>query len=115
GNATRITDPLTYQTTYTASGWGDPGDGNVIKTQKPESITVDFGYDIYGNQISIAQTKDDGSQLLSTFEYDANLRLCRRKALEIGDTLYSYNAANEMTAYAEGQASSTGCVTPPMG
>ena len=115
GNATRITDPLNYQTTNTASGWGDPGDGNVIKTQKPESITADFGYDIYGNQTSLSQTKDDGSQLLSTFEYDANFRLCRRKVPETGDTLYSYNAANEMTAFAEGQGSGTGCVTPPAG
>jgi RHS repeat-associated protein len=115
GNATRITDPLNYQTTNTASGWGDPGDGKITKTQKPEGITVDFGYDIYGNQISLAQTKDDGSQLLSTFEYDVNLRLCRRKVPETGNTLYSYNAANQMTAYAEGQASGTGCVTPPAG
>jgi RHS repeat-associated protein len=115
GNATRVTDPSGNLTTNTASGWGDPGDGNVVKTQKPEGITFDFGYDIYGNQISLAQTKDDGSQLLSTFQYDANLRLCRRKVPETGDTLYSYNAANEMTAYAEGQASGTGCATPPAG
>ena len=115
GNKTRITDPIGYQTTNTASGWGDPSDGKNIKTEKPEAIVADFGYDIYGNQLSIAQTKNDGTQLLSSFEYDAYLRLCRRKAPETGDTLYSYNAANEMAAYAEGQASGSGCATPAAG
>ena len=111
GNKTRITDPLNYQTTNTASGWGDPGDGKVIKTEKPEGITVNFTFDIYGNQLSIAQTKNDGSQLVSSFEYDTRLRLCRRKISETGDGVFTYNDANEMTGFAEGQASSSGCLT----
>ena len=54
GNKTRITDPLNYQTTNTANGFGNPDDGNLIKTEKAEGVTVDFGYDIYGNQTRIA-------------------------------------------------------------
>jgi RHS repeat-associated protein len=113
GNKTRITDPLGNQTTHTSSGWGDPGDGNTIKTEQPEGITVDFTFDIYGNQLSIAQTKNDGSQHISSFEYDTRLRLCRRKILETGDTLYGYDNAGQLTAYVEGQASGSGCATPP--
>jgi YD repeat-containing protein len=79
GNKTRITDPASYQTTHTASGWGSPDDGNVVKTEQPEGITVDFTFDIYGNQLSIAQTRNDGSKHVSSFEYDSRLRVCRRK------------------------------------
>ena len=113
GNKTRVTDPLGNQSTQTSSGWGGPGDGQTIKTEQPEGITVDFTFDIYGNQLSIAQTKNDGSQHISSFEYDTRLRLCRRKVLETGDALYSYDNANQLTAYAEGQASGSGCAIPP--
>jgi RHS repeat-associated protein len=115
GNKTRITDPLGYQTTNTASGYGGPEDGNLTRTVKPEGIAVDFGYDIYGNPTSISQLKDDGTYLVSTFVYDDRLRLCRKKVPETGDTVYGYDEAFEMTAYAEGQASGSTCVTPPAG
>ena len=99
-------------TTQTASGFGDPGDGAVIKLERPEGITVDHSFDIYGNPLTIAQTKaSDGAKHTSSFEYDARYRLCRRKIPETRTTLYLYNNADEMTTYAEGQSTGSGCPT----
>ncbi len=113
GNKTRVIDPLNNATTTTYSAYGDPGDGDAVKIEKPEGITVDQTYDIYGNLGTIAQLKDDGTFHESVFSYDASQRLCRRHIPETGDTLYSYNDANEMIAYAEGQPAGTGCATQP--
>ncbi len=113
GNKTRVTDPLGNVTTTTASGFGSPEDGKTVKTEKPQGITVDMSYDIYGNLLSIAQAKGDGTTHTSSFIYDARQRLCRRKIPERGDDLYLYNDADEKTAYAEGQVSGTSCAIPP--
>jgi len=113
GNKTRVTNAVGNQTTYTSRASGDPDDGSITRIEKPEGVVVDYAYDIYDDLLSIAQTRNDGSQLVSSFEYDANLRLCRRRVPETGDTLFAYNAADDLIAYAEGQASGTGCVVPP--
>jgi len=113
GNKTRVTNPVGNATTYTTRAWGDPDDGDIIRVEKPENIVVDYSWDNYGDLLSIAQTRNDGAQQVSSFEYDASLRLCRRKVLEAGDTLYAYNSADDLISYAEGQASGSGCSVPP--
>jgi RHS repeat-associated protein len=115
GNKTTITDQDLFATTTTSSGYGSPGDGNVTSIVKPEGISVTNAYDIYGNLTGISQNKGDGTFLNTTFVYDAQLRLCRKGVAETGHTLYAYNFADELTAYAEGQASGSTCTTPPVG
>lgn len=113
GNQTQVTDPMGNVTTTTASGYGSPGDGSPITVDKPEGVSADFSYDIYGNLLSIAQAKGGGLMHVSNFVYDSRYRLCRRSVPETGDILYAYNNANEMTAYAEGQLAGSSCATPP--
>ena len=112
-NKTRVTDPSGNVTTTTKSGYGNPDDGDIVKVEKPETITVDRSYDIYGNLTEVSQLKGDGTTHDGQFYYDSRKRLCRRSIPETGDTLYQYNNADEMTYYAEGQSSGSGCGTPP--
>jgi RHS repeat-associated protein len=115
GNKTTDTDQNGLATTTTSSGFGDPGDGNVTSVVRPEAISVVNTYDIYGNLTGISQSKGDGTFLNSAFVYDSQLRMCRKTVPETADTLYAYNSADEMTSYAEGQASGSTCVAPPAG
>lgn len=112
-NKTKVTDPVGNITTTTHSGYGSPSDGNVLKVERPEGIIVDQEFDIYGNLEMIKQAKTGGGTHDSAFIYDSRKRLCRRKIPETGDTLYAYDIANQMTSYAEGQASGSSCATPP--
>ncbi len=112
GNKVRVTDPLGNSVTTTSSGYGNPGDGKTLKVEKPAGITTDFTYNIYGNLLTIAQAKGDGTNHVSSYIYDDRLRVCRVKIPEKGDTLFEYNNANEKIAYAEGLASDTACPAP---
>lgn len=113
GNKVRITDPLFNQVTTTASGFGSPEDGDVVLEQKPEGIQVKYSYDIYGNLKTISQLKDNGSYHVSSYIYDSQLRVCRKKIPEGGDTLIRYNAAGNVTQIAEGVSSGSGCGSMP--
>jgi RHS repeat-associated protein len=112
-NKTKVTDPMSNVTTTTYSGYGTPDDGNDIQIDQPEGISTKKTYDIYGNQIGLAQLKADGTYLNSAMYYDSSLRLCRKSVPESGDTLYLYDSAGEMTSYTEGQASGSVCPTAP--
>jgi RHS repeat-associated protein len=113
GNVTRVTDPSGNVTTRTRSGFGSPDDGDVIQTTKPNGVSASYVFDTYGNMLSITQAKGDGTNLVSTFAYDARHRLCRRQVPETGDVLYAYDDANQMTGYAEGQPGGSGCAALP--
>jgi RHS repeat-associated protein len=113
GNIVRATDASGNVTTSIKSGFGSPDDGDVIQTTKPNGISASFGFDIYGNMLSVTQAKGDGTNHVSIFNYDSRHRMCRRQIPETGDVLYAYDDANQMTGYAEGQPSASGCVALP--
>ena len=113
GNVTRVTGPSGNVITSSSSGFGSPDDGDVIQATKPNGVSASYGFDIYGNLLSLTQAKGDGTNVVSTFAYDARHRLCRRQIPETGDVLYAYDDANQMTGYAEGQPGGSGCVMLP--
>jgi RHS repeat-associated protein len=113
GNVTRVTDPSGNVTTSTESGFGSPDDGDVKQMTKPNGVSASYGFDIYGNLLSLTQAKGDGTNVVSTFDYDTRHRLCRRHIPETGDVLYAYDNANQTTGYAEGQPGGSGCATLP--
>lgn len=113
GNATRVTDPSGNLVTTTKSGFGSPDDGDVTQVTKPNGVSASYAFDIYGNMLSLTQAKGDGTNIVSTFAYDARHRLCRRQIPETGDALYAYDDANQMTGYAEGQPGGSACATLP--
>ena len=98
--------PEGFETTTIRSGYGHPDDGEVISIQQPEGIRTDFTHNIWG----LPETITQGGQS-RTYDYDDTRLdlLCRHSAPELGDTLYAYDLAGRMTAYAEGQPAGSGC------
>lgn len=113
GNHIRMTDPLNYQTNNVYSGFGSPDDGELISSDKPNGVSVDYTHDIYGNLETISQAKTGGGTHDSAFYYDDRLRLCRKSIPETRDTVYWYNDENELIHYAGDIAPNTTCQYPP--
>ncbi|MEL6213609.1 MAG: hypothetical protein AAFQ96_08495, partial [Pseudomonadota bacterium] len=112
GNRTRVTDAVGHQTITTRSGYGSPDDGNVVKIQQPEGVVTDMTYDIHGNLLTARQygvNDPYGADQTQRYFYDSRFRLCRHSVPETGDTLYAYDAADQMHRYAEGQPAGTAC------
>lgn len=108
GNRTRVTDPLGYSTTTTLRAYGSPDHGDVIRIEQPEGVTTDMTYDNWGNMLTATQG-GGGVSHTQSYVYDNRLRLCRHSIPETGDTLYDYDAADQMTGVARGQAAGTTC------
>ena len=110
GNRTRVTDPLGYSTTTTLRAYGSPDHGDVIRIEQPEGVTTDMTYDDWGNMLTATQGGGGVSQT-QRYVYDNRLRLCRHSVRETRDTLYDYDAADQMTHVARGQSAGTSCPT----
>ena len=106
-NRTRTNDPEGYVTTTTYNGYGGPDDGGVIRIDQPEGVSTVINRDIFGLMTSVTQAGKT-----QNYYYDDRLLLCRYRTPEGGDTLYSYDAARDMSSYAKGQSSGTSCSTP---
>lgn len=115
GNKSIDTDQNLFVTTTFFSGYASPNDGKTQLILAPEGTSTTFAYDIYGNPTDMYQTRSDGSNVVTTWYYDSQLRVCRKHVTETGDVLYAYNAADELTSYAEGQPTGGSCATPPAG
>jgi len=111
GNCVRVTDAVGAQTTTCRSGYGSPEDGNPVSIAQPEGIATAMAYDIYGN-LTAATQSGGGKSFTQNWTYDTKLRLCAFAAPETGKTLYAYDAADQLTAYAEG-LTGTACATLP--
>lgn len=114
-NRTRVTDPMGYQTTTYASGYGSPNDGNVIQIIDPLNATTEMEYDIYGNitQLSQAGTQNGFTAgVVRNFWYDTRLRLCRHSAPEMGDELFAYDSLDRLQYSSRGESAGSGCASP---
>ena len=109
GNRTRVTDPRGFDTTTTLRAYGSPDHGDVIRIEQPEGVATDMTYDAWGNMLSA--TQGGGASHTQSYVYDTRFRLCRHSVPETGDTLYDYDAADQMTHVARGQSGGTTCPT----
>lgn len=118
GNKVKVTDPRGFVTTTTHTGYGSPHDGEVIHIESPENLNVAMTYDTYGNLLTVRQYGVHGGTAVEhtqIYSYDTRNRVCRRYSPEAGSTLLTYDAANQLNGYTEGQAGSTGCTSLPAG
>ena len=117
-NRTLVTDPALAQTMTKSSGYGSPDDGGVIEVIDAMNATTTMVRDIYGD---ITQLSQSGTQYGFTasvnryFTYDSRRRLCRHRAPEMGDEVFSYDGLDRLQYEASGQSAGSGCVTPPAG
>ena len=106
GNRVQVTDPVGNRTTTTRSGYASPNDGNPTSIAQPEGVTTAMSYDIYGNLLTATQ----GGKT-QRWAYDSRLRLCAETTPETATTRYQYDNANQVTAYARGQAAGCGTLS----
>jgi RHS repeat-associated protein len=114
GHSTRVTDPEGNQTTTHMDGYKGPGKGDVVRIEQPLGIQTLINRNIWGEMESVTQSGTSGGttkSLTHEYEYDTDRRLCRYYTPEGGATLYDYDIAGQLIAYAKGQPNA-GCVVP---
>lgn len=111
---TRMTDAAGQETITHKDGYGGPGGGDTLRIEEPMGRNTYLNRNQWGEVESVRQTGGQGGvtrDLSHTYAYDSQRRVCRYYTPEGGATLYDYNAANEVIAYAKGQPNS-GCSVP---
>ncbi len=114
-NRTRVTDPEGNVTTTTFAGFANAQDGYQTLIESPLNVKTQMTHDNYGNVRTIRQYgTQNGYSTDATqhYYYDNQLRLCRLRTPETGDTVYSYYKTDEVRATAKGLSSYNGCATP---
>ena len=114
-NRTRTTDPVGNSTTHYFNGYDGPQNGDLIRIQQPMGVNTILHRDIWGKLTRVQQYGNhNGFNLNSSnyYYYDSRDRLCRYSTPAGGHTVYAYDNANQMTAYAKGVGSGTSCATP---
>ena len=116
---TKVTDPENRITYHDFHAFGDPDDAELHHIYQPHNgsaISTWMYRNDYGQTTRIRQHGFHGTEELDYSHYfymDAQERVCRMSTPEGGHTVYQYNAAYEMIAYAKGvDGSTTSCVTP---
>ena len=115
----KVTDPEGRSTTTYQYGWDGPDSGvpYLIRQHRGSDITTDtwIRRNVHGQIWRVDQNGTSGGFNVNQkqhFYYDAQQRLCRTRTPEGGDSVYAYNLANEMIAYAKGQSASGSCGAP---
>jgi len=114
GNKVAVTDPANATTTTTYQAFGAPATDEAMLVVDALGNRTEMLRDAYGNITQIFQ--DDVStydqDVTRNFWYDSRLRLCRHRAPEFGDELFTYDDANQLTMSSRGEAAGTSCSTP---
>ncbi len=111
----RVFDPSNAYMDYYSYGYDGPGNDNYRAMYHSSDQKTDIYQNVWGETERAQQwgTQNgitvDQSQY---YYYDASRRLCRQHVPEGGDTVYSYDAAGQMTAYQKGLPTGTVCDTP---
>lgn len=114
-NRIRVTDPAGAQTTTTYRAFGSPATEEPMVVLDATGTTTTMTRDIYGNITNLNQSSGLNGYSVNVdrkFWYDGRLRLCRHRAPEFGDELFSYDNANQLTLSSRGETAGSGCATP---
>jgi RHS repeat-associated protein len=115
GGKTRVTDPAGAQTTSTLRAFGTPANPEVMEVIDALGAVTTTNRNIYGNVTQLTQSGTQNGYTASVtrqFWYDTSLRLCRHRAPEFGDELFTYDAMDRLHTSSRGEAPNAGCATP---
>ena len=115
GGQTRLTDPAGAQTTTTHRAFGSPANTEVMQVIDALGAVTATTRDIHGNVTQLTQSGTQNGFTASVtrrFWYDSRLRLCRHRAPEFGDELFSYDALDRLRYRSRGESPATSCATP---
>ena len=115
----RVIDPLGDHLLYYSYGYGGPGNKDYRRIfRRSGGSWSQYTYldqNEWGQLEKLQQRGEhDGYNVVASqyFYYDSQQRLCRHYVPEHGASLYEYDEAGQMTAYAKGQGNS-GCGSVP--
>jgi RHS repeat-associated protein len=114
-NTRYVYDEKNYATKMVSSGYGSPEDGNPTLIDSPYDINTAMTYDIWGNVKTVRQYGTHNGfnvNFTQSYFYDNNLRLCRLRTPETGDTAYNYYKTGHLKQTAAGLSSSNNCAAP---
>ena len=116
GFQTRVTNPRNYTTTTAYQVFDQPSESAPTSMAGPETLSVTISRDVFGKPLSITRSGSYAGASVSatrSYVYDANQLLCKTIEPEIGATLQSLDAANNVAWRAIGLAlpSTTSCDT----
>jgi YD repeat-containing protein len=99
GARKQVIDPKGNSTTTSYQVFDEPSYDNVIQVSAPEGVTQSITRDLYGNPLAISQ-----GGITKSMVYDSFHRLCRTTEPESGSEVMAYDAANNLSWSASGQA-----------
>jgi RHS repeat-associated protein len=114
GNRIRVTDPVGAVTTTTYAAYGSPSTDEPIQVLDATGTTTTLSRDIYGNILTLAQLSGLNGYTVNVqrqFWYDSRLRLCRHRAPEFGDEVFTYDNANQLRISSRDEAAGVGCAS----
>ncbi|MGQ3051667.1 MAG: RHS repeat-associated core domain-containing protein [Roseateles sp.] len=115
GGQTRVTDPTGALTIATHRAFGTPAKPEVMQVIDALGAVTATSRDIFGNVTQLTQSGTQNGYsagVTRQFWYDTGLRLCRHRAPEFGDELFTYDAMDRLQFSSRGEAPATGCTTP---
>jgi YD repeat-containing protein len=115
GGRTIVTDPAGFATTSTHRAFGAPARPEVMQVRDALGTVTSTTRDIFGNVVQLSQSGTHNGYNVSVtrlFWYDEGLRLCRHRAPEFGDELFTYDAMDRLHFSSRGEAAGTGCAEP---
>ncbi|MCL5050021.1 MAG: RHS repeat-associated core domain-containing protein [Firmicutes bacterium] len=107
----RVYDPQDFYVDYYSYGYDGPGSRDYREIRHSIGVRTEFTKNIWGELTRLRQRGTQNGFTVDQsryYYYDAQRRVCREYAPELGTTHYQYDAAGQLTAYAKGQTNS-GC------
>ena len=112
----QVTNPRGYSSTTAYQAFEDPKSAAVTSIVAPEGQTTTIVRDVFGKPVSITRSGTWAGSVISatrSYVYDTNQLLCKTVEPEIGATIQSLDAANNLSWRATGLSltSTTSCDT----
>ncbi|MES2019022.1 MAG: hypothetical protein V4484_21220 [Pseudomonadota bacterium] len=98
-----VTNPRNVVTTTSFQAFDEPTEGAPRHITAAEGVMLDIVRDVYGKTKSITRS-GNGKSVTGSYVYDAFQRLCKTIDAETGATVVDYDAANNVTWRASGNA-----------
>lgn len=111
-NRVRVTDAVGNATTTWRSGWGGPGDGEIVRIDEPLGLRTDVTYNAIGKILSARQYGTHSGFSVDetqTWTYNDQQRVCRHATPQSGHTIYAYDGAGQIIGKESGAASGATC------